>query len=181
MGKKLPASGTEHIAQSLKTYVDNDTQARFLSFRICGFSIRESAKLAGIHEKTVFLWRKNPEFTELEKQVATELGEQLKKDAVRWEFIRNLRLVLDHDFKVLDKLAKGEELTIKEHQYLLKLRTFYTPEHLRILVGLMEDKSEPKDFAGFILKLKKTQEMTLTGKNEAVPALPQPNDKAEEQ
>ena len=141
---------TEGIAQSLLPYyMDGGKKARYLSYMIASFSVREALKLTGVTHKTLTIWRNtDPKFVELEESTP-ELKRQLADQLIDIEFTRNFRLILDKDFQILYKDATSETLTEKEQQYLLVIRKFYTPQQLMMIKQLVSgdgDRDKPFDF-----------------------------------
>lgn len=162
----------ESIATSIVPYQRDDPKARYLSLRCCGFSIREALKLIGNAHSTLFFWRQNEVFVDLENRIP-EFRKELGLEYANLEFMRNYRLVLEKDYRVLQKSLEkpknGEEpepLTTQEHQYLLKMRGHYTPQQLQAMEVISAAGGEEGfDFTKFVLTLTKTQQMvTLEAK-----------------
>jgi len=112
----------------------------YLSYRACGFSVREACILAKVNEKTVRRWRAtNPEFSRLDTVDVKELVEEFAHKYLSVEFVRNYRLVLRKDFHIITKsISDPASLSKEEQQYLLKLRSHYTPEQLTVLKKMAE-------------------------------------------
>lgn len=129
----------------LATIVDtanlNPYMRNYLSFRACGFTFREACQLAGVGESTVRRWRElYPDFAELDS--AEYLKELVSKYSYRYlelEFLKNYRLALKKDYDILVKsIYMPDSLSPAENQYLLKMRSHYTPEQLAVLKKLIE-------------------------------------------
>jgi|Deesub1362A_J573_1020465.scaffolds.fasta_scaffold06452_8 hypothetical protein len=150
----------ESIAQSIIPYNRDDDRARYLGLRASGFTIREALRLIGKAHSTLSFWRQDPEFKELEERLP-EFKKELALEYANLEFLRNYRLILEKDFRVIKKSLDNEaELTPQEHSYLLKLRSHYTPQQLQIIESLLgsESQSDGFDFTEKVLELSRTVE-----------------------
>ena len=164
----IDPNDAESIAQSLIPVMDSDAKTRYLGLRSCGFTIRESAKLVPITEGAIRNWRHtDPIFKRAEDNIR-EFREEMSKEHINLEFTRNYLLVLEKDYNVLVKSVNSPyDLTKQEHEYLLKLRSHYTPQQLDILQRLFRGESgEPFDLTKFILRFNRThEEVTIEGTN----------------
>ena len=127
---------------------------KYLSYRACGFSIREACKLSGVHQNTVRRWREaNPEFNRLDTVAVGELVDKFSHTYLGIEFTRNFRLVLRKDFEILIRsIANPASLSSADNQYLLKLRSHYSPEQFAIVRKLAEVGSLSEfDFTKMVL------------------------------
>ena len=157
---------TEGIAQSLvpfyvKSYHESNKKAKYLSYLVAHFSTLEACKLAGVHHTTVMRWRENdPQFLALEKKCATERALRMSQEMLDIEFTRNFKLILERDFTILLKDAEGQVLSEKEHQYLMLIRKFYTPQQLAIIKQLASgvEGDKPFDFTKTVLEMRITRE-----------------------
>lgn len=149
----------EKIAQSLVPYNRDDARARYLGLRSSGFAIREALRLIGKAASTLSLWRHDPQFQDLENRIP-EFRRELSLEYANLEFLRNYRLVLEKDYRVIKKsLDKGIELTFQEQQYILKMRAHYTPQQLQIIEGLVGVPSGKEfNFTDLILTASRTQD-----------------------
>lgn len=100
----------------------------YLCSRAVGFSIAEAARLAGAEPSMVTVWRKlDPEFRRLEDNELPKQSRRAPDDALRMEFIRNMRLVMNRDFKILYKASLSlDTLSPVEYDYLKRVRKHYT-------------------------------------------------------
>jgi hypothetical protein len=160
------------IAASTIPYPYDDLRARYLGYRACGLSVREALKILespygeeGIAKSTLSGWRKDSRFVELENKIP-EIRQQLAKDYVQLEFFRNLRLVLEKDYRIIMKSlhpnkikipqVEGadkeveEPLTAQEHDYLIKMRSQYSPQQLGILEAVIGKPGGSFDFAKMV-------------------------------
>lgn len=130
-------SAEESIAQSIIPYSYDDHRARYLGLRSCGFTTVEAIRLLDLAKSTLSRWRaEDAEFCALEKRIP-EFRAKLSKEFISTEFARNFCMVLKVDSQVLLKHLKGEELSLKEHQYMLKMRANYTPQQMQIVEALL--------------------------------------------
>jgi len=138
----------EAIAQSILPYNRDDARARYLGLRSSGLSIREALRWIGKAQSTLSFWRKDPEFVSLEDRIP-EFRRTLSLEYLHLEFVRNFRMLLEKDYRVIRKsLDKNEVLTDQEQQYLIKLRTHYTPQQLQILEALVSGELGPGNGSG---------------------------------
>ncbi|GAH13070.1 unnamed protein product, partial [marine sediment metagenome] len=116
---------------------NDNNKARYIGYRASGFTVREAVKLVGIHQKTLSRWR-DPDspwydagFVDAENKLS-ELRKTLGVEYAHLEFLRNYRLVLEKDFRIIAKsIDQPLSLTGQEQQYLLKARGHYT-SHIRV-------------------------------------------------
>jgi hypothetical protein len=158
----LPEPGedqTLRIAEYMVNIPDGK-KAAYLSFRISGFGIRESAQLTGVHQNSVSRWRREDEyFAHLDGPGLREARKNLAVSLAEIEFIRNFRLVMHKDYIVLTKsVLQPDELTTSEERYLSKLRAYYTPQQLEVLRQLSSgEDGKPASFTDFLLMYQRTQ------------------------
>lgn len=143
----LPRENKETaIASSIIPWPYDDNKSMYLGCRACGFSVREAMRAVGVSKGAVSNWRaEDAEFVRIENNLP-EIRKALAKDYIELEFLRNFRMVLEKDRRVLEKAlgyiikwneeeGKNEvqELSREEHDYLLKMRSQYTPESFKAL------------------------------------------------
>jgi len=176
----------EHIAQSILPYNRDDDRARYLSLRASGFSLREALRLIGRAKSTLSLWRHSEEFVSLEDRIP-EFRKTLGMEYANLEFLRNYRLVLEKDYRILkqslhpDKDSEGKAIpmSVQDHHYLVKMRAYYTPQQLQIAEALIAAESGDGglDFTQFIITASKLeQRITLEAKRGELPKLQPTND-----
>ena len=158
---ELPTKGTaqESIVQSFIPYLRDDSKARYLGYRCCGFTIREALKLINTAASTLSLWRKDPQFLDLEQRIP-EFRDQLGREYAGIEFLRNFRLVMEKDYRVLKRsLDPTIELSEDENSYLLKLRSQYTPQQLQLIEVLINADLSGKgfNFTDFVISESRTE------------------------
>ncbi len=75
-----------------------------------------------------------------------EIRKELSKEYIELDFFRNYRMVMEKDYRVLQHAlgigTGGDTLSNQEHQYLLKMRSSYTPQQLQILEQVMKGVGE---------------------------------------
>lgn len=155
------ASPETSIASSVIPYQRDDHRALFLGYRACGLSIREALHLIDRSAAWLSGQRHDPEFVELEQRIP-EFRDTLRREYAEIDFYRNFRLVMEKDHRILlralgmkdggdGKMVKDDEpLTKAEHEYLLKMRTQYSPNQLQILEAITKDGGGGFNFAQFI-------------------------------
>ena len=157
----------EHEAESIASAVvpyfpDDHRKSKYLSFRTTGFPFREACKLANISISTVRNWRAtDEEFAKMDLTGISDLKSQLGMKYLDIEFTRNMRLALQKDLMVLMKsITKDDSLTQQKHQYLLKIRQFYTPQQLILIQELAKSGSGDGhfDFTKLVFEIRRERE-----------------------
>lgn len=173
------ASKEVSAAATLIPYRRDDVRSKYLSYLCCGFSDEEALFVLGLNRKWVEYARQDGKFCELEERVP-ELRKELSKEYTEMDFYRNFRMVLEKDHRVLRtslgmELVEDEEtgemvpveLTPFDQQYLLKLRSAYTPQQLQLLESVTKGNDGGFNFAEWvkgnpeIVKLSQTNSVTL--------------------
>ncbi len=156
---------TEKIAQSIIPYSRDDARARYLGLRSSGLSVREALRLMHYAHSTLSLWRKDSAFVVLEEDIP-KYRKQLSTEYVGIEFVRNMRLILEKDYRVLQaslnpkKDNDGDELPMDEQDfaYLQKMRSHYSPQQLQIMETILgAEAGGGFDMTEFAIQLSKTQ------------------------
>ncbi len=119
---------------------NNPRKASYLTYRSAGFSVRESCMLAEVSFATIKKWRReDEEFRQWEGERLDWLRRNISSDLMQMEFMRNFRLALRRDFKLLFKgnydLAG---MTEREYDLLKSIRKHYTPQDLLAIQKAME-------------------------------------------
>jgi len=166
--QKLPVPANQDtptevlIAESVLPYMMGDSKKTlYLSYRVCGFSVREAIKLADITQRSVMRWRKaDPNFKEMDGPKLPEIRKQLGADFTHMEFLRNVRLLLKKDFDVLMKFVQGLDLSKLEQKYLGQMRKFYTPQQLEVLKRVLSGGIAPPSitFTQLVISLAKQKQ-----------------------
>ena len=156
-GQQALLSRIPHLKGGPKTA---EAKADYLGYRSCGFPIRQALYLADINWSTLSRWRaSDPEFADIETNRIQELQASVGNDLVRLEFLRNMRLGMRLDFKVLYTAAHHlESLTERQFSYLKRIRSLYSPQEL-VAVGraLSPDSETPTNFSELVLEVTKTR------------------------
>jgi len=126
------------IATTLIPWRKDDKRARYLGYLACGFSPEESIYMLGLTLDWLAEQRADGEFSTFELSVP-EIRKELSKEYIELDFFRNFRMVLEKDYRTLKKALEfdGAVMSNQEHQYLLKMRSAYTPQQLQILEQVM--------------------------------------------
>ena len=171
-------------AATLIPYRRDDLRSRYLGYLACGFSDEESLYALGLTLKWLDLMREDDKFSDLEERIP-ELRKELSKEYIELDFQRNFRMVLEIDHRVLRKSfgmvtvedeETGErvieELTPFEQQYLLKIRSAYTPQQLQLLEAVVSGKDSTEfNFSRWVsenqevIELSRTDRMVVRNKD----------------
>lgn len=159
------------IAESVLPYMMGDSRKTlYLSYRVCGFTVREAAKLADCTQRSVMRWRAaDPNFKAIDSHRLPEVRKKFGADFTQMEFLRNFRLLLKKDFDVIMKLVKGQILSKLEETYLSQMRKLYSPQQLEVLHRVLSGGGAPQSFSftQLVINLAKqrqnTQEDTMEG------------------
>lgn len=179
-------SQEESIARSVVPWNRDDDRSRYLGLRSSGFTIREALGLIGKAKSTLSLWRHDSKFLEQEDNLP-ELRKTLGLEYIALETMRNLRLLLEKDYRVAkSSLTKrkgtdkdGNEITFpmdsQDFQYLLKMRAFYSPQQflaIEQLFGQGTGGGKAVNFTDFVLTLsRKTEEVKIESRQRQEPKL----------
>ncbi len=161
----------EAIPVMLVPYSRDDDRCRYLGLRSSGFGIRETLQLLCKHKSTLSSWRTDPTFVKLEESLP-ELRKTLALEYTALEFLRNYRLILEKDRRVLHGSMNRETVKDKDgnervspqdaqdFQYLLRLRAHYTPQQLQAVEQLFSTKDPSKEFhwQDFMLRFSQTKD-----------------------
>ena len=170
----VQADSPEDIVQSIMELSMDSKKAQYIGYRASGFSMREACALINVHQKTISRWREGDiEFVKAEANIS-ELRKKLGIEYARVEFLRNYRLVLEKDFRIIAKsLRQPNDVSKTENDYLLKARGHYTPQQLetmeRLLSGGAKEEEAQFNFTDFVVKLSRTRvkdEMIIEGKTQ---------------
>jgi len=179
---RLPSGDPKEVsaAQALIPYRQDDTRSRYLGWMCSGFSDEEALFVLGLNRNWLELMREDSKFAELEERIP-ELRKELSCEYTEMDFYRNFRMVLEKDHRIL-RVALGMELEEDEEtgeiksvelspydqQYLLKLRTAYTPQQLQLLESISTGSDGGFNFAKWveqnqeIVQMSRTDTITVT-------------------
>ncbi len=176
-GEHALLSRISHMSGSEKTA---EAKADYLGWRACGFPVRQALVLSDNSHATLTRWRRDdPEFTRVETEELSQLQHDVSKDLIQLDFLRNMRMAMRADAKILYKASQIYEdeetgkvvagidaLTPREFKYLQRIRSMYSPSDLVTMTkALSAGDGEPGDFASAVFKLlearNKNEEMTV--------------------
>ena len=121
-------------------------KAAYLAFRSCGFTINQSVQLAKCTRGNLNYWRKtDPTFKKFEETQLERLQKTVGNEVVKFEFMRNFRMLLNFDAQLISKAmvnvnigdAKTEGLSPREFELFKLLRKFYTPADMLALEKIL--------------------------------------------
>lgn len=164
-GQQTLLSRIPHLAGGPRTAAG---KADYLGYRATGFPIRQALYLADISWATLNRWRKtDTEFANIETDRIQELQSSVGNDLVHLGFLRNMRLAMKIDFKILLKAVHHmESLTDREYQYLKRMRSLYgSSELLAVNRALIPEGQEDIDFSALVISItEKRTEVRLAKK-----------------
>jgi hypothetical protein len=133
---------SESIPRSILPWNFDDDRSRYLGFRCSGFTTMEAIKLLDVAKSTLSAWRHTvpgfEKFNELESDIP-QLRKKLALEYSYLEYLRNFRLIMEKDKRVIMSSLENEVLPKQDHDYLLRMRSNYGPEKLQLLQSLMSD------------------------------------------
>lgn len=158
----FPAGKEVAIAAAIVPYPRDDERAVYLGYRACGLSSAESLTMMYRSKEWLETCRDDVTFVELESRIP-EYRKELAREYIQIEWMRNFRLVLEKDKRVLLASLSGkmmrvtlldgtetevpEPMTRQDFDYLLKLRSQYTPQQLQAIETVLADKNSGFDFS----------------------------------
>jgi len=161
------------IAGAVVPYPRSSDKGKYFGYLACGLSVRETLKIIGKSKQWLancrHLYEGHELFLELEGRIP-EFRKELSKEYVEIEFFRNFRLALEKDYRILQKSLNSEFLTRQDHDYLIKLRSQYTPQQLSILEAIVSGSGDGFNFARWvsenpeIIQMSRTDTVTVAKK-----------------
>ena len=183
---QLPSGEPKEVsaATTLIPYRRDDTRAKYLGYLCCGFSDEEALYVLGLKRSWLEIMRQDSKFTDLEERIP-DLRKVLSQEYTEMDFYRNFRMVLEKDHRVLRKslgmeLVEDEEtgemvpaeLSSFDQQYLLRLRSAYTPQQLQLLEAVAGGGNSGINFAKWvsenqdkIVQMSQTNTITVKGQD----------------
>jgi len=161
------------VASSIVPYDRDDERALYFGYRASGLSVRETLHMIQRSKPWLSLQRHDPVFVDLEHRIP-EFRRELSKEYVEIEFFRNFRLILEKDHQIIQRslnLKKDETLSRQDQEYLIKLRSQYSPTQIQILEAIVEGGKGGFNFAQFvaehpdIIQMSRTDTVTLARGN----------------
>jgi len=160
----LPKAEPKEVsaATTLIPYSRSDDRAKYLGYLCCGFSDEEALYVLGLNRTWLADARLDSKFTDLEERIP-ELRKDLSREYTELDFYRNFRMILEKDHRVLRKAlgmelewdAEAEEMvpaemTSFDQQYLLRLRSAYSPQQLQLLEVISASSDGGFNFAKWV-------------------------------
>ncbi|KKN54545.1 hypothetical protein LCGC14_0591370 [marine sediment metagenome] len=163
-------------ATTLIPYRKDDNRAMYLGYMACGFSDEEALFVLGLDRSWLKEVRQDGTFSNMEERMP-ELRKELSREYTELDFYRNFRMVLEKDHLILRKslgmvLVRDEdtgemvpeELSIYDHQYLLRLRSAYTPQQLQLLEAVTSSSESGFNFVKWMKDNQEVVEVSRTDK-----------------
>ncbi|GAH38895.1 unnamed protein product [marine sediment metagenome] len=173
---QIPSGEPKEVsaAASLIPYRRDDERCKYLGYLACGFSDEEALYVLGLTRSWLAGARLDSKFTDLEERIP-ELRKVLSQEYTELDFYRNFRMVLEKDHRILRKslemeLVEDEEtgemvpaqLSSFDQQYLLRLRSAYTPQQLQLLEAVVAGDSGGFNFAQWVSKNQEIVQISRT-------------------
>lgn len=182
-GAEFPTPRPVAVASALIPYSRDDDRARLLGYICCGLTTVEALKMIGRDKVWLDSIRiADPKFLELEGRVP-EFRKELAKEYVEIDFFRNFRLLLEKDYRIVKASLNPEKITVtlangsdaevdapmtrQDFEYLLKMRSQYTPQQMQILESVVHSNGDGFNFARWVsenqevVKMSRTDTITL--------------------
>ena len=161
-------------ATALIPYRRSDDRAKFLGWVCCGFSDEEALYVLGLTRSWLADARQDSKFTDLEERIP-EFRKELSREYTEMDFYRNFRMVLEKDHRILRKSLEMElvedeetgqlvpaEMSPYDQQYLLRLRSAYTPQQLQLLEAVVAAGDGGFNFAEWVSKNQQIVQISRT-------------------
>ena len=173
---QLPSGEPKEVsaATTLIPYRRDDDRAKYLGYLCCGFSDEEALYVLGLNRAWLSSARQDSKFIELEERIP-ELRQTLSREYTEMDFYRNFRMVLEKDHRILRKSLEMElvidnetgdlvpaEMTPYDQQYLLRLRSAYTPQQLQLLEAVVTGNDGGFNFAEWVSKNQEVVQISRT-------------------
>jgi len=168
----MPAmeASSESIPRSILPWNFDDDRSRYLGLRCSGFTTMEAIKLLDIAKSTLSSWRHTVPGFEKFNEAESDLPQLRKKLALEYsylEYLRNFRLIMEKDKRIILKSLSEEILPKQDQDYLLRMRSNYGPEKLQLLQSLMlDDDNKQLNLTDVFYQLSRT---TVTEKVSVLP------------
>jgi hypothetical protein len=131
----------------------SNKKVAYLAYRSCGFTVGQAAELAGTTHQNITSWRKTDKtFKKFEDEELDRLQKTVGMDVIKFEMMRNMRLLLQSDFKVIAKGINAlEDMSPREYELFKNLRRFYTPNELLTMEKILEPEKHQSQQVVFSL------------------------------
>ena len=140
--ERTPTHSEVSVAVDL-LYEEGDSDKReYLEYRYSGFTRAEAAQLCGFSVGRVNDWADEDErFKVADRQLTLQKEErrELRREVLQHLFGRNMKMVLEHDRRILSKATEDwDNLTRDEIYYLVNIRKYYTASELTQMEKLLD-------------------------------------------
>lgn len=104
-------------------------KATYLAYRALGFNTAQSLQIMELDEEYLDIWRsETPQFGEFEFKHLPRLQTETAAELIRLGFLKNMAMFVAKDAVLIRKsLTDFDFLSKREFDYLMKIRTHYTP------------------------------------------------------
>lgn len=165
--KKLPSeeeglsSEETTLLARIPLLTGSSKKMAYLAYRSCGFTINQSCDLVKIKRHIVTHWRKvDPTFRKFETTQLKYLQDTIGNDVIKFEFLRNMRLLLNFDMQLISKAmvnvnignGTSEGLSPREYELFKNLRRFYTPSDMLALEKILNPEKH-RDNGPIVIQL----------------------------
>ncbi len=139
----------------------DENQVEYLSWRVCGFTKKESLAYSRLTLEHLGEWAEDPNFNILETKAMGELQSKFATDVLTLSKSKNARLVSGIDSAVIAKAFLGgiDALTGKEFDYVKLIRNQFNPD-VRRMLGEKEESGItleiPKSFDEAMLLIRRS-------------------------
>ncbi|KKM05211.1 hypothetical protein LCGC14_1756430 [marine sediment metagenome] len=129
---EIDDTGEQALLARIPLQSGSSKKALYLSYRATGFPVRQACALTEIDLPKLHKWRKqDPQFKKFEDEQLDFLQQNVAGDVIRLEFLRNFRMILKKDMRVIRKaLFEPDELSDHEEKYFFLIRKHYTANDL---------------------------------------------------
>lgn len=178
-GNDIQPQSLEEQIEAFIPYASHDERkTKYLSYRASGFSPKEACRLVDVELRTLYRWREDPEFKDIETGQLAEIRKSLGSQFTLMEFLRNTRLVLSKDFDIImramgrvtidgDDTDRMDTLSEREWQYFKDAVKRYGPDQLMKLQAAVQGKStsdtvhQEFNFTRFAIELHQEKEQQV--------------------
>ena len=154
-------------------------KAAYLAYRSVGFTIGKAVELAGTSRSSIQQWRKSdPTFAMWENERLHELQTSVGNDVIKFDFLRNMKLLLHQDMQLISKAMLGlDDLSPREYEVYKNVRRFYTPNDWLALEKILAPERH-QDIKPITINLNWGNRQVIDGEatelpSDSVPELPE--------
>lgn len=119
-------------------------KATYLGYRSLGFNPKQCLQIMELDEDELDYWNQDKGFQEVEKRFLNQMQTEISAELIRLGFLKNMAMFVAKDAGLIRKsLLDMDMLSKREYDYLMKVRTHYTPGDLLSLEkALNPDKQQ---------------------------------------